>query len=178
MHNLITERTPAAPWRRRNAGVVRISRSSFGGALGHAQYSSQSQILVRNDVFGGYGRAQTQNDGRTPWKLVDKDRNAVSGVRMRVGRECRYHFIRVARAFCGFESRSSFWRRPPTARATATARTAAARPPPAPPRAAAHAFPRRCVVCVDTFFLARGGKGRRRGIRRCLSNQPHKVPVG
>ena len=34
MHNLITERTSAAPWRRRNAGLVRASRSSLGGVPG------------------------------------------------------------------------------------------------------------------------------------------------
>ena len=34
MHNLITERTPAAPWRRRNAGLVRSSRLSFGWISG------------------------------------------------------------------------------------------------------------------------------------------------
>ena len=34
MHNLITERTPAAPWRRRNAGLVRASRLSFGWVPG------------------------------------------------------------------------------------------------------------------------------------------------
>ena len=81
------------------------------GHLGHAQCSSQSQILVRNGVFGGYGRAQTQNDGRTPRKLVvDKDRNTVGETRMRVGRGGRCRFIRVARAFYGSESRGLFGR--------------------------------------------------------------------
>ena len=96
------------------------------GHLGHARCSSQSQILVRNGVFGGYGRAQTQNDGRTPRKLVDKDRNAVGGVRMRVGRGSRYHPIRVACVFYGSESHGLFWRRRPPAART-PARTAAAR---------------------------------------------------
>ena len=146
------------------------------GHLGHARCSSQSQILVRNGVFGGYGRAQTQNDGRTPRKLVDKDRNAVGGVRMRVGRGSRYHPIRVACVFYGSESHGLFWRRRPPAART-PARTAAARPP----RPAT-----RSGTCVSTavrastrFFVVRwGDKGRRRDIRRCLNNQPHEVPGG
>ena len=40
-----------------------------GGYLGHVRCSSQSQILVRNGVFCGYGRALTQNDGRTPMAM-------------------------------------------------------------------------------------------------------------
>ena len=177
MHNLITERTPAAPWRRRNAGLVRASRCSFGWVpAGHVRCSSQSQILVRNGVFGGYGRAQTQNDGRTLRKLVDKDRNAVGGVRMRVGRGSRYHPIRVACVFYGSESHGLFWRRRPPAARTPS-RTAAARPP-APPRAAAHAFRRRYVRRHGFFVVRWGDKGRRRDIRRCLNNQPHEVPGG
>ena len=92
MHNLMTERIAAAPWPRRNAGVVHRS----DGYLGNARCSSQCLILVRNGVFGGYGRGLTQNDGRTPRKLVDKDRNAVGRVQMRVGCGFRYHSIRVA----------------------------------------------------------------------------------
>ena len=99
--------------------------------LGHAQCSSQSQILVRNGVFGGYGRAQTQNDGRTPRKLdVDKDRKTVGEMRMRVGRGGRCRFIRVARAFYGSESRSLFGAGP-RLRAPLHAPPP---PPPAPPR--------------------------------------------
>ena len=147
------------------------------GHLGHARCSSQSQILVRNGVFGGYGRAQTQNDGRTPRKLVDKDRNAVGGVRMRVGRGSRYHLIRVACVFYGSESHGLFWRRRPPAART-PARTAAAACPPAPQRAAAHASRRRYVRRHGFFVVRWGDKGRRRGIRRCLNNQPHEVPGG
>ena len=105
------------------------------GHLGHAQCSSQSQILVRNGVFGGYGRAQTQNDGRTPRKLVDKDRNTVGEMRMRVGRGGRYRFIRVARAFYGSESRSSFGAAPRLrAPLHAPPPPPPAPPPPSPPR--------------------------------------------
>ena len=39
---------------------------------------------------------------------MDKDRSTVGEMRMRVGRGGRYRFIRVARAFYGSESRSSF----------------------------------------------------------------------
>ena len=154
--------------------MLAVARSD--GYLGHVRCSSHSQNLVRNGVFGGYGRAQTQNDGRTPRKLVDKDRNAVGGVRMRVGRGSRYHLIRVACVFYGSESHGLFWRRRPPAART-PARTAAARPP-APPRAAALRFDG--GTCVDTVFLwvRWGDKGRRRGIRRCLNNQPHEVPGG
>ena len=66
MHNLITERTP----QQRLGGVG--TREWFVLAayrsdkyLRHVRCSSQSQILVRNGVFGGYGRALTQNDGRS-----------------------------------------------------------------------------------------------------------------
>ena len=45
------------------------------------------------------------------------------------------------------------------------------------PRAAAHALRRRCASTRGNL-LARGDKGRSRVIRRCLSNQPQKVPVG
>ena len=143
MHSLITERTPAAPLRRRNAGVVRASLLSFGGAPGARAVQLAKPNSGQKWRFGGYGRAQTQNDGRTPRKLVDKDRNAVGGVRMRVGRGSRYHLIRVACVFYGSESHGLFWRRRRPAART-PARTAAARPP-APPRAAAHAFRRRYV---------------------------------
>ena len=34
MHNLITERTPAAPWWCRNAGMVRARLFSLGGISG------------------------------------------------------------------------------------------------------------------------------------------------
>ena len=77
--------------------------------------SSQSQILVRNGVFGGYGRALTQNDGRTPRKLVDEDRTAVGRVRMQVGRGSRCYPIRIACISREIESRSSFWHHRPTA---------------------------------------------------------------
>ena len=85
------------------------------GYLGHVRCSSQSQILVRNGVLGGYGRALTQNDGRTPRKLVDEDRTAVGRVRMQVGRGSRCYPIRIAWIFREVESRSSFWRHRPTA---------------------------------------------------------------
>ena len=81
------------------------------GYLEHVRCSSQSQILVRNSVFGGYGRALTQNDGRrTPRKLVDEDRTAVGRVRMQVGRGSRCYPIRIACIFREVKSRSSFWR--------------------------------------------------------------------
>ena len=65
--------------------MLAVSRSD--GYLGHVRCSSHSQILVRNGVFGGYGRALTQNDSRTPRKLVDEDRTAVGRVRMQVGHD-------------------------------------------------------------------------------------------
>ena len=114
--------------------------------LEHVRRSSQSQILVRNGVFGGYGRALTQNDGRTPRKLVDEDRTAVGRVRMQVGRGSRCHPIRIAYIFRVFESRSSFWRHRPTAgcaRARATSSRTTPPParvrPPSGPRGAARA---------------------------------------
>ena len=52
MHNLITERTPAAPWWCRNAGMVRARLFSLEmGYLGHAWCRLDSQILARNGVF-------------------------------------------------------------------------------------------------------------------------------
>ena len=110
--------------------MLAVARSD--GYLGHVWCSSQSQILVRNGVFGGYGRALTQNDSRTPRKLVDEDRTAVGRVRMQVGRGSRCHPIRIAYIFRGFESRSSFWRHRPTA-GCARARASSLRTPPPPP---------------------------------------------
>jgi len=91
VHNFITERTPEAPWRRRDARLVRASRTSFGWVPGARAVQlakpNYCQILVRNGVFGGYGRALTQNDGRAPRKLVDEDR----AVGLRRARTLRVH---------------------------------------------------------------------------------------
>ena len=91
------------------------------------------QLLLSPRCGPFYGRAQTQNDGRTPRKLVDKDRNTVGEMRMRVGRGGQYRFIRVARAFYGSESRSSFGAGP-RLRAPLHAPPPPSAPPPRPAR--------------------------------------------
>ena len=119
---------------------------------------------------------------------MDKDRNGVGRVRMRVGGGSRYHPIRIACIFRGFESRSSFWRqRPLTARATSL--TAARLPPPPPPPLPLPRHAQRSkfvatAVGVDTgVFLWRyeetnKGDGAFADGPRHLSNQPRKAPTG
>ena len=142
MHNLITESTPAAPWRRRNAGLVRASRFSFGWVPGaRAVQLAQPNSGQKWRFWWLRPRALTQNDSRTPRKLVDEDRTAVGRVRMQVGRGSRCHPIRITYIFRGFESRSSFWRHRPTAGCARARATSSSRTPP-PARARPRSGPR------------------------------------
>ena len=85
MHNLITERTPAAPWWCRNAGMVRVRLSRSVGYLGNARCSSDSQILARNGVLWLRSRAN-QKSKTTQSALCLDEASAVCQARTPHGR--------------------------------------------------------------------------------------------
>ena len=83
MHILITKRTPAAPWRCRNACVVhscrpRLARRGTWGTRDAAQMAHFP--LTEHGVFGGYGRAQTtqnHSNANATWPATEE--SAIEG---------------------------------------------------------------------------------------------------
>ena len=79
MHILITKRTPAAPWRCRNAFVVHVGLVSLGVAPRARAMQLRWLTSDRTWRFGGYGRAQTQNHANATWQAPGE--SAIEGGR-------------------------------------------------------------------------------------------------
>ena len=116
MHNLITERTPAAPWRRRNAGLVRASRLSFGWVPGARAVQLAKPNSGQKWRFGWLrpraNPKRRQNTKEARGRGQDRRWQSANASRTRV--PMLPHSDRLY-VFREVESRSSFWRHRPTA---------------------------------------------------------------